>query len=107
MSKRSKLETGVPWIELTTTAADWKQAAPELLATMLGQIQLIRSFEETVLDLAGQGLVHGPAHSSFGQEGGAVGVRATASTARNGVTISSSRRRSRTSRAASSTSTRS
>ena len=38
MSKRSKLETGVPWIELTTTAADWKQAAPELLATMLGDV---------------------------------------------------------------------
>lgn len=73
MSKRTKLETGVPWVELTTTAADWKKADPELLATMLGQIQLIRSFEETVLDLAAQGLVHGPAHSSIGQEGGAVG----------------------------------
>ena len=73
MSKRSKLETGVPWVELTTTAADWKKADPALLATMLGQIQLIRSFEETVLDLAAQGLVHGPAHSSIGQEGGAVG----------------------------------
>ena len=73
MSKHGKLETGVPWVELTTTAADWKKADPALLATMLGQIQLIRSFEETVLDLAGQGLVHGPAHSSIGQEGGAVG----------------------------------
>ena len=73
MSKRSKLETGVPWVELTTTPTDWKKADPALLATMLGQIQLIRSFEETVLDLAGQGLVHGPAHSSIGQEGGAVG----------------------------------
>lgn len=73
MSKQTKLETGVPWVELTTTAADWKKADPELLASMLGQIQLIRSFEETVLDLAGQGLVHGPAHSSIGQEGGAVG----------------------------------
>ena len=73
MPKRNKLETGVPWVELKTTAADWKSADPELLATMLGQIQLIRAFEETVLDLAGQGLVHGPAHSSIGQEGGAVG----------------------------------
>ncbi|MFP5251211.1 MAG: thiamine pyrophosphate-dependent enzyme, partial [Actinomycetes bacterium] len=32
-----------------------------------------RAFEERVLDLAGEGLVHGPAHSSIGQEGGAVG----------------------------------
>lgn len=40
---------------------------------MLGQLHLIRAFEERVLDLAGEGLVHGPAHSSIGQEGGAVG----------------------------------
>src|SRR6202035_1699170 len=56
-----------------TTAADWKAADPALLATMLGQLHLIRAFEETVLELAGEGLVHGPAHSSIGQEGGAVG----------------------------------
>jgi 2-oxoisovalerate dehydrogenase E1 component len=40
---------------------------------MLGQMHLIRAFEEAVLELAGEGLVHGPAHSSIGQEGGAVG----------------------------------
>jgi 2-oxoisovalerate dehydrogenase E1 component len=34
---------------------------------------LIRTFEELVLELAGAGLIHGPAHSSIGQEGGAVG----------------------------------
>src|SRR6185437_3645794 len=61
------------WSELSTTAADWKAADPALLATMLGQLHLIRAFEETVLELAGAGLVHGPAHSSIGQEGGAVG----------------------------------
>ena len=66
------------------------------------QLHLIRAFEETVLELAGEGLVHGPAHSSIGQEGGAVGSivglrhRATASTARTAVTTSSSRRHSRT-----------
>lgn len=73
MPRRRKLETGVPWVELSTTDADWKSADPQLLATMLGEMQLIRSFEETVLELAGAGLVHGPAHSSIGQEGGAVG----------------------------------
>ncbi len=67
------LQPDVPWVELTTTPEDWKNADPQLLASMLGQIQLIRTFEETVLDLAGAGLVHGPAHSSIGQEGGAVG----------------------------------
>jgi 2-oxoisovalerate dehydrogenase E1 component len=40
---------------------------------MLVQLHLIRAFEETVLELASESLVHGPAHSSIGQEGGAVG----------------------------------
>ncbi|CAH0181261.1 thiamine pyrophosphate-dependent enzyme [Microbacterium sp. Bi128] len=73
MAKRKRLNTGVEWVQLETTAADWKAADPALLATMLGQLHLIRAFEEAVLDLAGAGLVHGPAHSSVGQEGGAVG----------------------------------
>ncbi len=53
---------------------------------MLVQLHLIRAFEETVLELAGEGLVHGPAHSSVGQEGGAVGsiVGLRASDAING-----------------------
>jgi 2-oxoisovalerate dehydrogenase E1 component len=73
MPRIKKLDAGSPWVELSTTAADWKAADPELLATMLGQMHLIRAFEEAVLELAGEGLVHGPAHSSIGQEGGAVG----------------------------------
>ncbi|MGM7774698.1 alpha-ketoacid dehydrogenase subunit alpha/beta [Arthrobacter sp. KNU-44] len=73
MPQQRRLEPGSPWIQLSTTAQDWKNADPELLATMLGQLHLIRAFEETVLELAGDGLVHGPAHSSIGQEGGAVG----------------------------------
>lgn len=73
MPQRRRLDTTAEWVELTTTAADWKKADPGLLATMLGQLHLIRAFEERVLDLAAEGLVHGPAHSSIGQEGGAVG----------------------------------
>ncbi|KJC63731.1 2-oxoisovalerate dehydrogenase E1 component [Agreia bicolorata] len=73
MPKRTKLETGVDWIELSTTDSDWQAADPDLLGTMLAELHLIRAFEETVLELAGEGLVHGPAHSSIGQEGGAVG----------------------------------
>jgi 2-oxoisovalerate dehydrogenase E1 component len=68
-----RLHPSAEWNELSTTAADWKAADPGLLAAMLGQLHLIRAFEETVLELAGEGLVHGPAHSSVGQEGGAVG----------------------------------
>ena len=61
------------WTEMTSTTEDWDNADPGLLATMLGQLHLIRAFEEAVLQLAGESLVHGPAHSSVGQEGGAVG----------------------------------
>ena len=73
MPRRRRLETGTDWVQLTTTAADWKAADPALLGTMLSELHLIRAFEETVLALAAEGLVHGPAHSSIGQEGGAVG----------------------------------
>jgi len=73
MTTTSPLTSDAPWVELRTTDEDWAQADPVLLATMLGQLHLIRAFEETVLELAGEGLVHGPAHSSIGQEGGAVG----------------------------------
>ena len=73
MSEHQSLLPSEPWIQLTTTPEDWRAADPSLLATMLGQLHLIRAFEEAVLELAGEGLVHGPAHSSIGQEGGAVG----------------------------------
>ena len=73
MPLEQRLETRSAWVQLSTTEDDWKAADPALLGTMLAELHLIRAFEETVLELAGEGLVHGPAHSSIGQEGGAVG----------------------------------
>src|SRR3954468_772336 len=73
MPRERHLETDSAWVELSTTADDWKAADPALLGTMLTELHLIRAFEESVLELAAEGLVHGPAHSSIGQEGGAVG----------------------------------
>ena len=73
MPTREPLAPGAPWIELRSTEQDWRAADPALLTGMLAELHLIRAFEEAVLDLAGAGLVHGPAHSSIGQEGGAVG----------------------------------
>ncbi|RJT96618.1 MFS transporter [Arthrobacter frigidicola] len=73
MPRQTPLTPAVDWVELSTTDKDWKEADPALLETMLVQMQIIRSFEESVLELASEGLVHGPAHSSIGQEGGAVG----------------------------------
>jgi 2-oxoisovalerate dehydrogenase E1 component len=73
MSKNQKLVPTAPWTELRTSDRDWLSADPGLLRTMYVQLVLVRVFEEYVLELAGQGLIHGPAHSSIGQEGGAVG----------------------------------
>jgi 2-oxoisovalerate dehydrogenase E1 component len=73
MAVHRRLEPAVPWVELVVTQEDWAAADPELLQTMFGQLVLIRVFEEYVLELAAAGLIHGPAHSSIGQEGGAVG----------------------------------
>jgi 2-oxoisovalerate dehydrogenase E1 component len=73
MGVRRRLEPAAPWVELVATQDDWDAAEPELLHTMLGQLVLVRVFEEYVLELASAGLIHGPAHSSIGQEGGAVG----------------------------------
>ena len=73
MAEHTPLEPSAPWIQLTTTEADWDGADPLLLRTMFSQMAIIRAFEEAVLELAAAGLIHGPAHSSIGQEGGAVG----------------------------------
>lgn len=73
MPQHNRLHPEAPWVELVATDEDWDAAAPDLLTTMLSQLVLVRTFEEYVLELAAAGLVHGPAHSSIGQEGGAVG----------------------------------
>ncbi len=73
MTEHRPLDPAAPWVEVVATEADWDAAEPGLLTSMFSQLVLIRTFEELVLTLAGEGLVHGPAHSSIGQEGGAVG----------------------------------
>jgi 2-oxoisovalerate dehydrogenase E1 component len=73
MPQHRPLEPASPWVELVVTDEDWDAADPALLRTFLAQLVWIRAFEQYVLDLAGAGLIHGPAHSSIGQEGGAVG----------------------------------
>ncbi len=73
MAEHISLTPGAPWVQLETTQADWDAAEPGLLTAMFSQLVLVRAFEEFVLELAAEGLIHGPAHSSIGQEGGAVG----------------------------------
>jgi 2-oxoisovalerate dehydrogenase E1 component len=73
MPEHRPLQPASPWVQVVTTDPDWAAADPDLLRTIYGQLVWIRAFEQYVLDLAGAGLIHGPAHSSIGQEGGAVG----------------------------------
>ncbi len=73
MTETKALSPSAPWVELWTTPEDIDRLDASLLGTMLTQLHVIRAFEEEVLDLAGRRLIHGPAHSSIGQEGGAVG----------------------------------
>ncbi|MGB6455306.1 MAG: thiamine pyrophosphate-dependent enzyme [Streptosporangiaceae bacterium] len=71
--EQNQLQMSAPWVGIVATQEDWDAADPQLLLSAFAQLILIRSFEEYVLELAGAGLIHGPAHSSIGQEGGAVG----------------------------------
>ena len=73
MPEHRPLQPASPWLEVIATDDDWDSADPDLLRTIYAQLVWIRSFEEYVLSLASAGLIHGPAHSSIGQEGGAVG----------------------------------
>jgi 2-oxoisovalerate dehydrogenase E1 component len=73
MPSSKPLNALAPWTQLVTQPEDWSAAEPRTLEDMLARLHIIRAFEEMVLLLAAEGLVHGPAHSSIGQEGGAVG----------------------------------
>ena len=66
-----------PWHRLVADEDDWRSEDPQVLAYLLEQLLLIRRFEERILELFKAGCVHGPAHASIGQEGGAVGAMST------------------------------
>lgn len=73
-TKLIPVKTKTPWwrLDADLDAADGVDSA-ELL-TMLEQLLLIRRFEERLLTLSVAGILHGPAHSSIGQDGAAVGA---------------------------------
>lgn len=73
MPSHKALKVSAPWKELHTTSKDWEAANPQLLESMLTCMHLIRTFEKSALDCSMKGLIHGPVHSSIGQEGGAAG----------------------------------
>ena len=65
MSKISNLATETPWFRLDTDDSDWRSEDALRLAGMLEQLLIIRHFEEKLLELHGEGLVHGPVHASI------------------------------------------
>jgi 2-oxoisovalerate dehydrogenase E1 component len=71
--KTVELRPEAPWTKAVETDADWKAVPVGELRRMYEQILLIRRFEENLLAISTDGLLHGPAHSSIGQEGAAVG----------------------------------
>lgn len=72
MPRIDKLEYCAPWVEVASSPEDWKATGQSALLRTLYHLHVIRTFEEALLDLEKLGLVHGPVHSSIGQEGGAV-----------------------------------
>ena len=77
MPTMEPLTSTTPWHRLNADEADWRDEDPQVLAYLLEQLLLIRRFEERILELFKAGCVHGPAHASIGQEGGAVGAMST------------------------------
>jgi 2-oxoisovalerate dehydrogenase E1 component len=77
MPQITNLTPDAPWQQISSTVRDWDQFGANALLRMLNHLHMVRAFEETVLELDGQGLIHGPAHSSIGQDGSAVGAIAT------------------------------
>tara|TARA_Y100001970_G_scaffold294368_1_gene451853 strand:+ start:39979 stop:42183 length:2205 start_codon:yes stop_codon:yes gene_type:complete len=70
--KLTAINTDTPWHRVESEESDWKEVDHKLLTQMLEQLFIIRSFEEKSLDLFKAGCIHGPAHASIGQEGGAI-----------------------------------
>jgi len=89
MPKIVNLKPAAPWQEIRSTPADWDKLGPGPLLRMHRDLHLVRAFEETVLELKNEDLVHGPAHCSIGQDGGAV---ATMSVLRSGDQTTGSHR---------------
>jgi 2-oxoisovalerate dehydrogenase E1 component len=72
MAQSKRLEPQATWQEITATEEDWDSIGRTELIRLLMQMHLVRAFEEELLTLDREGLVHGPVHASVGQEGGMV-----------------------------------
>lgn len=74
--KFTQIEMKTGMRRLVTEDSDWAQLSTKDAKRLATLVLSARRFEETILSLDKRGLVHGPAHSSLGQEGGAGGCLA-------------------------------
>lgn len=72
--KLARIDSPTTLHRLAVDDSDWNDEPPARLLWMAQLLLLIRRFEETLLELKGRNLVHGPVHSSIGQEAVAVGA---------------------------------
>ena len=78
--KSLPLNVGFDYKKIEIEKSDYKNTDSSLLANMAFQIFLIREFENTLLKLSGAGCVHGPVHTSIGEEACAAGAMAALKT---------------------------
>lgn len=67
------IDASTPMIKYTFSDADWERISRADALRITTLFLTARRFEEKILQLDKLNLVHGPAHSSIGQEGGAAG----------------------------------
>jgi 2-oxoisovalerate dehydrogenase E1 component len=79
MSKFTKIRPEAECCRYETTEKDFLTIPKVTLAKILFYLYSVREFESALLDLQEKGLVHGPVHSSIGQEAVAAGIAASLS----------------------------
>ena len=72
--KFEKINPDFNWQKTAVEDTDFNKQSKTDLLLMLQQVYLIREFETALLKLKNSNLVHGPVHSSIGQESAAVGA---------------------------------
>ena len=73
-SKNLKLDSSFELTKIIVEDSDYKKLSPEKLANIAFEIFLIREFEEALLKLHADGCIHGPVHTSIGEEACAAGA---------------------------------
>lgn len=74
--KSVPLSVGCDYKKIEIEKSDYKNTDSRLLANMAFQIFIIREFENILLKLSGADCVHGPVHTSIGEEACATGTMA-------------------------------